>query len=167
MKEDIRGLSVEDQIEQLAWVVLRAANRTQAKGSTARLIVPRAPEVAEDLGIELTDAEFLSVEEYLRDHGYVAPADIGLSWGTYTATPAGLRWLEASLPEPSLMDPLRELADKPGEETAFESALRAELEEERRQMEELERELNETPPEARESSESPGPSDTELPGPSK
>jgi hypothetical protein len=56
-------------MEQLAWVVLRAANRSQAKSSTARLIVPRAPEVAEELGMDLTDAQFLSVEEYLLDHG--------------------------------------------------------------------------------------------------
>jgi hypothetical protein len=160
VEEGVRALSIENQIEQLAWVVLRAANRTQAKGSTARLIVPRAPEVAEDLDLELTDHEFLSVEEYLLDHGYVAPADIVLTWGTYTATPAGLRWLEASLPEPSPMDPLRELADQPGEETAFESALRAEVEEERQRLEEVERELNEAAPEARESPESPGPMET-------
>jgi hypothetical protein len=30
------------EAEELAWVVLRVANRTQAKGSTVRLIVPRA-----------------------------------------------------------------------------------------------------------------------------
>src|SRR5215211_9531118 len=73
------GVSVGDEIEQLAWVVLRAANRRQAKSSTARLIVPRAPEVAEELGMDLTDAQFLSVEEYLQGHGYVVPADIGLT----------------------------------------------------------------------------------------
>ena len=84
-------MSVENQTEQLAWVVLRAANRTQAKGSTARLVVPRAPEVADELGRELTDAQFRSVEEYLLDHGYVADADIGLTWSAYTVTPAGLK----------------------------------------------------------------------------
>ncbi len=68
-----------DEIEQLAWVVLHAANRIQAKSSTARLIVPRAQEVAEELGMDLTDAQFLSVEEYLLDHGYVMLADIGLT----------------------------------------------------------------------------------------
>ena len=68
-----------DEMEQLAWVGLRAANRSQAKSSTARLSVPRAPEVAEELGVDLTDAQFFSVEEYLLDHGYVVPANIGLT----------------------------------------------------------------------------------------
>jgi hypothetical protein len=80
--------------KNLPWLVLRAANRTQARGSTVRLIVPRAPEVAEELGMELTEARLLSVEENLQGHGYVEPANIGLTWGTYTITPAGLRWLE-------------------------------------------------------------------------
>jgi hypothetical protein len=40
---------------------------------------------------------------------------------------------------------LRALAKKPGEEEAFESVLRAELEEEQHQMEEIERELGEEP----------------------
>jgi hypothetical protein len=79
---------------------LRAANRTQARGSTVRLIVPRAPEVAEELGMELTEARLLSVEEYLQLHGYVAPANIELRWGTYTITPAGLQWLEEAPSEP-------------------------------------------------------------------
>jgi hypothetical protein len=159
-----------DETKQLAWEVLLAANRTQAKGSTVRLLVPRAPEVAEDLGTQLTDAQLLSVEEYLLDRGYVASADIGLTWSTYTVTPAGLRWLEASAPEPSLSDPLRELADKPDKETAFESALRAEVEEERHRLEEVERELNEAHPEPenaqgpRESPEIPGPNETTTEG---
>jgi hypothetical protein len=137
---------VENQTEQLAWVVLRAANRTQSRGSTARLVVPRAPEVADELGRELTDVQFRSVEEYLLDHGYVEDADIGLTWSAYTVTPAGLKWLETGLPEPLLTDRVRELAERPGEEEAFESALRAELEEERRRMEEVEWELDEKPP---------------------
>ena len=132
-----------DEMEQLAWVVLRAANRSQAKSSTARLIVPRAPEVAEELGMDLTDAQFLSVEEYLQGHGYVMLADIGLTWGTYTVTPAGLRWLEASSAEHSATNWLRELASKPSEEAAFESAIRAELEQEQHRIEEFERELGE------------------------
>jgi hypothetical protein len=46
------------------------------------------------------------------------------------------------MPKPSLStDPVRELAERPGEEAAFESALRADLEEERRRMEDLERQL--------------------------
>jgi hypothetical protein len=147
-EEGVRKVSVETQTEQLAWVVLRAANRTQSKGSTARLVVPKAPEVAEEMGMELTDAQFRSVEEYLLDHGYVAEADIGLTWSSYTVTPAGLKWLGTSLREPLLTDPLRELAERRGEEEAFESALRAELEVERRRMEEVERELAEELPRA-------------------
>jgi hypothetical protein len=146
VEEDVRRMSLENQTEQLAWVVLRAANRTQAKGSTARLVVPRAPEVADELGRELTDAQFRSVEEYLLDQGYVEDADIGLTWSAYTVTPAGLKWLETGLPEPLLTDRVRELAERPGEEEAFEAALRAELEEEHRRMEGVERELAEEPP---------------------
>ena len=131
-----------DEMEKLAWVVLRASNRRQAKSSTARLIVPRAPEVAEELGMDLTDTQFVSVEEYLQKHGYVVPADIGLTWGTYTLTPAGLRWLEAGSADRPATNWLRELASKPTEEAAFESAIRAELEQEHR-MEEFERELGE------------------------
>jgi hypothetical protein len=85
----------------LPWLVLRAANRTQARGSTVRLVVPRAPEVAEELGMELTEPRLLAVEEYLQDRGYVEPANIGLTWGTYTITPAGLRWLEEAPSEPA------------------------------------------------------------------
>ncbi len=140
-------MSVEDQIEQLAWVVLRAANRTQSKGSTARLVIPRAPEVADELDIELTVEQFLSVEDYLLEHSYLADADVGLVWSAYTVTPAGLKWIETNLPEPLLTDRVRELAESEGEEEALEAALRAELEEERRRMEELERELGEEPSE--------------------
>jgi hypothetical protein len=145
--EGVWGMTVTDETERLAWVVLQAANRTQAKGTTVRLVVPRAPEVARELGMELTDAQFVSVEDYLQEQGYVTAAGLGLSWGTYTLTPAGLKWLGASdssaRPKPMPTDRLRELAHKPGEEPAFESAIRAELEEERRRMEAFERELNE------------------------
>ena len=137
------GVSVGDEMEQLAWVGSRAANRSRAKSSTDRLIVPRAPEVAEELGVDLTDAQFLSVEEYLLDHGYVVPANIGLTWGTYTVTPSGLRWLEPGSAERSAANWLRELADKPTEELAFESTNRAELEKEQHRMGEFERELGE------------------------
>ncbi len=123
------------QTEQLAWVILRAANRTQARGSTVRLIVPRAPEVAEELGMELTEARILSVEEYLQERGYVETANIGLTWGTYTITPAGLRWLEEAPPEPpeppteapeSVVEEPRESPDAPverpkGEEVRLEA----------------------------------------------
>jgi hypothetical protein len=82
------------EAEELAWVVLRAANRTQARGSTVRLIVPRAPEVAYNLGVDLGEDRFLAAEEHLLERGYVALVDIGLTRGTYSITPAGLRWLE-------------------------------------------------------------------------
>jgi hypothetical protein len=138
-------MSVMDGTEQLARVVLHAANRTQAKGSTVRPIVPLAPEVAHELGMELDDVVIVAAEEYLLNRGYVAPANIGLSWGTYTVTPAGFSWLEESSSGYSTTDHVQELAKRPDEEGAFESALRAELEEEQHQMEALERELGEEP----------------------
>jgi hypothetical protein len=67
----------------------------QARGSTARLVVPRAPEVAYEVGVELEEDRFLAAEEHLLQQSYVAPADISLSSASYyTITPAGLRWLE-------------------------------------------------------------------------
>jgi len=72
---------------------------------------------------------------------YVAPANIGLRRGTYTITPAGFYFLEGGVPEPR--DRSGELAEKPGEEAALESAVQSELEEERHRMEEVERELEE------------------------
>ncbi len=88
--------------ERLAWSVLRTANRMQAKGSTVRIVVPRDPEMVDELGRERgvipTDDDLLSAEEYLEEHGYLAPTDIGLTRGTYTITPAGLRWIEEEPP---------------------------------------------------------------------
>lgn len=88
--------------ERLAWLVLRTANRTQAKGSTARIVVPRDPEMVDELARGwdsiLTDDDLLSVEEYLEEHGFLEPTDIGLTRGTYTITPAGLRWIEGETP---------------------------------------------------------------------
>ena len=92
-------ISAED-LEQLAWVVLWTVNRTQAKGSTARIIVPRDPEMAYGLEAVPTEDELLSAEEYLLDQGYVAPVVVGLTRGTYTITPAGLDWLDSGPPEP-------------------------------------------------------------------
>ncbi len=136
-------MTVADEIERLAWQVLWTVNRMQAKDSSVRLVVPRAPEVADELESPPNDAELLTVEEYLLERGYVAPANIGLTWGTYTITPAGFDWLERGLPEPLSTDRLRGLADVPGEEAAFEATLQAELEEESRRMEEVKRELEE------------------------
>jgi hypothetical protein len=45
-----------------------------------------------------TDEDLLSAEEYLEDHDYLAPTDIGPTRGTYTITPAGLRWIEGAPP---------------------------------------------------------------------
>ena len=42
-------MTVADEIERLAWQVLRTVNRMQAKDSSVRLVVPRAPEVADEL----------------------------------------------------------------------------------------------------------------------
>ncbi len=103
-----------EQPAELAWLVLSAANRAQAKGSTVRLIMPRAPEVAETLGMDLTDAQLLSAEEYLQDQGYITPAGLGLTWGAYTITSAGREWLGGDLSD---------------EEVALVSALWAELSE--------------------------------------
>ena len=141
MAEDVRGVSVPDETRRLAWVVLQTANRIQAKGSSVRLVVPRAPEMTYELEPPLSEDELLAVEQYLLERGYVAPANIGLRWGTYTITPAGFYFLEGGLPEPR--DRSGELAEKPGEEAALESAVQSELEEERHRMEEVERELEE------------------------
>ena len=93
-------MTEQSTMKNLPWLVLRAANRAQARGSTVRLIVLRTPEVAEELGMDLTDTRLLSVEEHLQERGYVESANILSTWGTYTITPAGLRWLEEASSEP-------------------------------------------------------------------
>jgi hypothetical protein len=95
--------------------------------------------------MEIAEERLLTAEEWLVDRGYLAPADVGLSWGTYTITPAGFSWLEESSSGSSTTDRMRELAEKSGEVTAFESVLQAELEEEQYLMEEIERELGKEP----------------------
>jgi DNA-binding PadR family transcriptional regulator len=104
------GTPVANETELLAWVLLRAANRQQAKGSTVRLVVPSAPEVAYEVGVELPEARLLEVEEYLQDHGYIEPLDIGLTRGTYTITPAGLEYLDMGASE-SLEAPREETTE--------------------------------------------------------
>jgi hypothetical protein len=42
-------MSVTDETEQLAWVVLQTANRTQVRDSLVRLVVPRAEEGTREL----------------------------------------------------------------------------------------------------------------------
>ena len=92
------GTPLTNETELLAWAVLRAANRMQARSTTVRLVVPRAPEVVYDLEVEIAEERLLRAEEWLVDRGYLAPADVGLTWGTYTITPAGLEWLRGEIP---------------------------------------------------------------------
>jgi hypothetical protein len=95
------GTPLTNETELLAWTVLRAANRTQARDTTVRLVVPRAPEVAGDLeDMEIAEERLLTAEEWLVDRGYLAPADVVLTRGTYTITPAGFEWLRGGMPEP-------------------------------------------------------------------
>jgi hypothetical protein len=76
----------------------------QAKGSTARIIVPRDPEivceVAQQLSHSPSDDDLLSAEEYLLECGYIAPVVIGLTRASYSVTPAGLDWLGRSFLSP-------------------------------------------------------------------
>jgi hypothetical protein len=107
------GTPVANDTEALAWVVLQTANRTQAHGSSVRLVVPRAQEVAHGVGMELTESQLVEVEEYLHYHGYLEPVEMGLSWGTYTITPTGFAWLEGGKPgPPSPTDRVREFAER-------------------------------------------------------
>ncbi len=94
------GTALTNETEMLAWAVLRAANTTQARGTTVRLVVPRAPEVAHDLDIEVPEERIVEAEKWLVERGYLATANVGLTWGTYTITPAGLDWLRGAMPEP-------------------------------------------------------------------
>jgi len=102
--------------ERLGWLVLRAVNRAQAKDSTVRLVAPRDPEIVEQLGRELglgpTDEELLSAENYLLEHGYIAPTGIGITRDVYTVTLAGLDWLDRGLAAP------RGTSQRPSEEAA-------------------------------------------------
>jgi hypothetical protein len=88
------GMPSVPQAEEIAWVVLRAANRKQARGSTARLVVPSVLEVAQEIVAKLGHDRLLAAEDYLLERGYVVPSDTSLSRGAYTITPAGMKWLE-------------------------------------------------------------------------
>ena len=88
------------ETEQLAWVVLRTVNRRQAKGSTARLVVPSDPEVASELGMDPDEDRLQTAVEYLLERDYIVTADIDLRRGTYAITPMGLKWLDKIPPEP-------------------------------------------------------------------
>jgi len=94
------GMPSVPQAEEIAWVVLRAANRKQARGSTARLVVPSVLEVAQEIVSKLGYDRLLAAEDYLLERGYVVPSDTSLSRGAYTITPAGMKWLERMLVTP-------------------------------------------------------------------
>jgi hypothetical protein len=91
----VRALTVSDEIRRLAYVVLWTLNRMQAKGSTVRIVVPRDPEVAYELGVDTDEDVIVTAVRYLLEQGYVVPAGIDLQRGAYTIAPAGLEWLEA------------------------------------------------------------------------
>ena len=91
----VRALTVSDEIGRLAYVVLWMLNRMQAKGSTVRIVVPRDPEVAYELGVNTDEDVIMIAVGYLLEQGYVVPAGIDLQRGAYTIAPAGLEWLEA------------------------------------------------------------------------
>jgi hypothetical protein len=91
---------VSDEIGRLAYVVLQSVNRMQAKGSTIRIISPRDPEVAHELGMDPDEDVILTAVEYLLEQGYIVPAGIDLQGGAYTIAPAGLEWLDAGASGP-------------------------------------------------------------------
>jgi hypothetical protein len=101
-----------EEIEELAYVILQTVNRTQAKGTTARIISPRDPEVADELGMDPDEDRLLTAVEYLLEEGYVVPAGIDLPRGDYTIAPAGLEWLEMG----ATTEPLEAPGEAPSEE---------------------------------------------------
>ena len=48
---------------------MRTVNRRQAKGSTARLVVPSDPEVASELGMDPEEDRLQTAVEYLLERG--------------------------------------------------------------------------------------------------
>ena len=65
---------------------------------------PRDPEIVDELGRELglgpTDEELISAEDYLLEHGYIAPTSLCITRDVYTVTLAGLDWLDRDLTAP-------------------------------------------------------------------
>ncbi len=61
MAKDVRGMRLDTQ--QLAWLVLETVNRTQAKDTTIRLVVPRDPEAARQLDLTLAEHALPAAEE--------------------------------------------------------------------------------------------------------
>ena len=88
-----------EEVEELAYVVLQTVNRKQAKGTTARIVTPRDPEVTDELGMDPDEDRLLGAVEHLLERGYVVPAGIDLPRGAYTIAPAGLEWLEMGATE--------------------------------------------------------------------
>jgi hypothetical protein len=79
----VRALTVSDEIGRLAYVVLRTVNRMQAKGSTVRIVAPRDPDVAHELGMDTDEDVILTAVEYLLEQGYVVPAGLDLQGGLH------------------------------------------------------------------------------------
>jgi hypothetical protein len=102
-------MSLETQ--QLAWLVLQTVDRLQGKGSTVRLVTPSDQEVTRQLDPTLAEHELLAAEEYLLERGHITPANLGLTWGTYTITTTGLDWLDEGFPWPS--EALQTAAEEP------------------------------------------------------
>ena len=75
--------------------MLEALNRLQARGSRVRIVVPRGPEAARELGLDDPDAGAIPVaRDWLEYRRHITRADIGLSVETFTITPEGLGWIE-------------------------------------------------------------------------
>ena len=87
--------------QQLAWVVLETVNRLQGKGSTVRLVAPSDQEVTAQFGSILAEHELLAAEECLLERGYIAPANLGLTYAVYTITTTGFDWLDEGFPWPA------------------------------------------------------------------
>ena len=92
-------MSLETQ--QLAWLVLETVDRLQGRGTTVRLVVPSDQEVLRQLDPTPTEHELLAAEEYLLERGHIAPANLGLTWATYTITTTGLNCLAEGFPWPA------------------------------------------------------------------
>ncbi len=86
-------MSAIDKHGQLARAILHTVNRTQTRGSTVRIVVPRDSDVTDVLGIDPDADRLQSAVEHLLERGYIIPADVDLTRGAYTITRAGLLWL--------------------------------------------------------------------------
>jgi hypothetical protein len=87
LTETNRSMSAINKDVYLARAVLQTVNRTQARGSTVQIVVPRDSDVTAELGIDLDEDRLQTAVEHLLERGYVVPADVGLTRG---ATPSRL-----------------------------------------------------------------------------